>query len=128
MDKQTEKKLKLIFRKYPTVKLVYLFGSRARGDVGPLSDFDFAFYTTEKNAKKIFDLRLKLMTVISLLLKTDNVDVVALNSIENSELKYNIIREGKVILAKEPYKVLLEPKIMNEYFDFRQSLVLNKLI
>ncbi len=117
-------KIRIIFEKYPSIKLVYLFGSQARGNAGPLSDFDFAFYTTEKDSKKIFKLRLSLMTEISLLLKKDNIDVVALNSIDNSELKYNIIREGKVILEKEPYKVLIEPKILNEYFDFRQSLAL----
>ena len=59
MDKKTEKNLKTIFEKYPSIKLVYLFGSQARGDVGPLSDFDFAFYTTEKEQKNIFNFYLK---------------------------------------------------------------------
>lgn len=125
MDQRKEKKLRRVFEKYPKIKLAYIFGSQARGDAGPLSDFDFAFYTSEKDAKKIFNLRLKLMTDLSLLLKSDKVDVVALNTIENSELKYNIIKEGKLILEREPYKVAIEPKIMNEYFDFQMSWALN---
>lgn len=125
MDKRKEKKLRRVFEKYPKIKLAYIFGSQARGDAGPLSDFDFAFYTSEKDAKKIFNLRLKLMTDLSLLLKSDKVDVVALNTIENSELKYNIIKEGKLILERGPYKVAIEPKIMNEYFDFQMSWALN---
>lgn len=125
MDQRKEKKLRRVFEKYPKIKLAYIFGSQARGDAGPLSDFDFAFYTSEKDAKKIFNLRLKLMTDLSLLLKSDKVDVVALNTIENSELKYNIIKEGKLILEREPYKVVIEPQIMNEYFDFQISWALN---
>jgi len=46
-----------------------------------------------------------------------------LNLIEGPELKYNIIKEGKLIYEKEPYKVLIEPRILNEYFDFRMSLL-----
>ncbi len=127
MERKTEKQISLVFEKYPKIKLAYIFGSRARGDFGPLSDFDFAFYTTEKDKKKIFDTRLKLMTDLSLLLKSDNVDVVALNTIENSELKYNIINEGKLLLEKEPHKILVETRIMNEYFDFQMSLALNSV-
>ena len=37
-----EKGLAQIFREYQHVKLVYLFGSRAKNAVGPLSDYDFA--------------------------------------------------------------------------------------
>jgi len=30
-------------KRYPQIHLVYLFGSQAGGDVGPLSDIDLAF-------------------------------------------------------------------------------------
>ncbi len=125
MEKQTMeiKDLERIFAFYPEIKLVYLFGSRARGESGPLSDFDLAFYVDEKDKKKIFDLKLKLMDKISRSLKTDKVDVVMLNATESPEMKYNIIKEGNLIYCKEPYKVLVEPKILNEYFDFRDFLL-----
>lgn len=111
-----------IFEKYPQVKLVYLFGSQATGDVGPLSDYDFAVYLDEKNGRKKFDLQLEIMNDLSLQLKRDNIDVLVLNDIDSPELKYNIIRDGVVIFEKEPFKVLLEPKILNEYFDFQSLL------
>lgn len=111
-----------IFKLYPQVKLVYFFGSRARGANGSLSDYDFGVYLEEKDKKKRFDIRLRLMARLSSELRLDAVDVVILNDAESPELKYNIIKEGKVIYEKEPYKVFLEPRILNEYFDFMYGL------
>jgi len=121
------KSLKKIFELYPEIKLVYFFGSKATGKSGPLSDYDFAFYVEEKNKKQIFNLKLNLMDKISRELNTDKVDVVMLNTTEAPELKYNIIKNSKLIYEKEPYKVLVEPKILNEYFDFRSILLRHNL-
>lgn len=118
---------KKIFKKYPQVKLAYLFGSQANGTAGPMSDYDFAIYLNEKNSQKRFDVRLKLMSELSLLLKTDAVDVIVINDTESPDLKYDIIKEGKLLLEKAPYKLLVEPKILNEYFDFNLSLFKNNL-
>jgi predicted nucleotidyltransferase len=120
--------LKKAFLKIPAIKLVYLFGSQATGKAGPLSDHDFAFYLEEKNPKKRFELRLKLYGILSSHLKTDNIDVVILNDTDGPELKYAIITEGKLIYSKEPYNIMVEPRILNEYFDFREGLLRNKII
>jgi predicted nucleotidyltransferase len=104
------------------LKLVYLFGSQATGKTGPLSDYDFAVYLDEKEPKKRFDTRLKLIAEISEIFKTDKVDICVLNDIEGPELKYNIIKEGIVIFEKEPFKIIVEPRILNEYFDFYAGL------
>mgnify|MGYP001568347353 CR=1 FL=1 len=117
------KQLIPIFELYSQVKLVYLFGSRANGKIGPLSDYDFAVYLDEKDPIKRFDIRLGLMGKVSSVLKTDAVDLCVLNDVEGPELKYNIIKEGVLILEREPFKVLIEPKIMTEYIDFHDSLV-----
>lgn len=116
-------KLKTIFKLYPAIKLVYFFGSRAENQGGPLSDYDFAIYLDEKDKNRMFDIKFKLFDQLSRFLKTDRIDIVILNLAENSELKYNIIKEGKLIFEEEPFKVLLEPKILNEYFDFRLMLL-----
>ena len=63
------------------------------------------------------------MGKISSKLKTDAVDLCVLNDIEGPELKYNIIKDGVLILEREPFKVLIEPKIMTEYIDFHESLL-----
>ena len=118
---------KKIFKKYPQVKLAYLFGSQANGAAGPMSDYDFAVYLDEKDSAKRFDVRLNLMSQLGLLLKTDAVDVVVINDTESPDLKYDIIKEGKLILEKQPYKILIEPRILNEYFDFNLSLFKNNL-
>jgi predicted nucleotidyltransferase len=119
--------LNRIFKLFPEIKLVYLFGSQVSGKKGPLSDYDFALYLDEKEEKKMFEIKINLITQLSDILKTDKIDVVILNTVESPELKYNIIKEGKLIYQKEPFKVFLEPKILNEYFDFRLSLLKYKL-
>jgi predicted nucleotidyltransferase len=112
-----------LFLKYPKVKLVYFFGSQAKNEAGPLSDYDFAFYLEEKDTKKLFDLKLDLISNLSQILKTNKIDVVILNEIESPELKYNIIKEGKLIYEIEPFRLLIEPRILNDYFDFHYSLL-----
>jgi uncharacterized protein len=116
-------KLKSIFDDYPEIKLVYLFGSMASGSGSPLSDYDFAFYLDTKDNKRMHEIKFELFDRISRFLKTDKVDIVILNVTESPELKYLIIKEGKLIFEREPFKVIIEPYILNEYFDF-QSLLL----
>ncbi len=120
-------KIKKIFELYPQIKLVYFFGSKATGKGGPLSDYDFAVYADEKDPKKIFEIKIDLIVGLNRILKTDKIDLVILNT-AFPEMKYNIIKEGKILLEKEPYKILVEPKILNEYFDFRHMLLRNNLI
>lgn len=121
------KNLKNLFKEFPKIKLVYFFGSKAEGKGGPLSDYDFALYLNEKDITKVFELKFILMDKISRLLKTDKIDVVILNLVESPELKYNIIKDGKLIYECEPFKVLVEPKILNEYFDFHSMLLRHNL-
>ena len=117
-----KEKIMPIFNGYPEIKLVYFFGSKARGDSGPLSDYDFAVYADERKAVKVFALKFSLQDKISRALGTDKVDVVMLDITQGPEIKFNIIRDGKLIYEKEPYKIIIEPKILNEYFDFRALL------
>jgi predicted nucleotidyltransferase len=122
MNKEELKDLESIFNAYPVIKLVYFFGSKVSGKEGPLSDYDLAIYLDERDKKKIFDIKFALMDKVSRLFKTDKVDIVILNLTEGPELKYSIISQGKLIYEKEPFRLLVEPKILNEYFDFRYLL------
>jgi len=121
------KKLLPIFQKYEEIKLVYLFGSQATGKAGPLSDYDFAIYLDEKDKKRSLDIKLELLASISQALQTDKVDIVVLNIVDAPELKYNIIKEGKLIFERESFKVLVEPRILNEYLDFHMTLLRHNL-
>ncbi|MDP2909815.1 MAG: nucleotidyltransferase domain-containing protein [bacterium] len=127
MNEKELKKVLSIFKSYKKIGLVYLFGSRATGKVGPLSDYDFAVYLDEKDSKKRFDARLELMGKISRVFKTDAIDLCIINDIKSPEFKYNIVKEGKVIFEREPFKILIEPRILNEYFDFHCSLIEHNL-
>ena len=129
MDKVLIQQLNDIFKSFPEIKLVYFFGSKAAGDGGILSDYDFAFYLDidKKDRKKTYEIKVSLQDKISRYFKTDQVDIVIINSTQSPELKYNIIKNGKLIYKEEPFKVLIEPKILTEYFDFHESLVRHKL-
>jgi len=127
MKKTELSALKKIFEKIREVKLVYFCGSRAEGKSGPLSDYDFAVYVEPGGKKRRFDIRLNLMAELGRQLKTDHFDVVILNDLENTEMSYLIIAKGKLIFEREPYKVLVEPRILHEYFDYREMLIRNKL-
>jgi len=116
-------RLALIFKSYDEIKLVYLFGSKARQEYGTLSDYDFAIYFDTKDKKRMYDIKLELFDRISRFLKTDKIDIVILNLSESPELKYLVIHEGRLIFERKPFKIIVEPNILNEYFDF-QSLLL----
>lgn len=121
------KALKNIFQSEPRVRLAYLFGSAVAEEKGPLSDYDFAVYFGEKNSAKNAAAQIRLIVGLSEALGTDKIDVAVLDNIENPELKYNIIKEGRVIFEKGPARVILEPGVMNEYFDFHLLLLRNNL-
>ena len=112
-----------IFQEHPEIKLIYFFGSKATGESGPLSDYDFGIYTGERKTDKVFDLKFSLQDKISRALGTDKVDIVMMDIAQSPELKYGIIKDGELIYEKEPYRVLVEPKILNEYFDFHSLLL-----
>ena len=59
MDKVLIQQLNDIFKSFPEIKLVYFFGSKAAGDGGILSDYDFAFYLDidKKDQKKTYEIK-----------------------------------------------------------------------
>jgi len=122
MNNQQKKAVISLFKQTPSVKLAYFFGSKAIGTDGPLSDYDFAVYTNQQDVKEIYNLKFKLMADISRILQTNNVDVAMINLSKSPEFKYNIIKNGQLLVDKEPYRLLIEPTILNEYFDFYSQL------
>ncbi|MBI5091154.1 MAG: nucleotidyltransferase domain-containing protein [Candidatus Hydrogenedentes bacterium] len=122
MDNPVTEKVFPVFERFPGLKLVYFFGSRAAGDPGPMSDYDFAVYFDGLSNREIMDSQLSLLSELQKALATDAVDLVVLNTAEAPELKYEIIKNGLLIYDVEPYRVLVEPQILNEYFDFYDGL------
>jgi len=120
-------KLRAFFKTCSEIKLVYFFGSRSIQREGPLSDYDFAFYLDSRVIERMYKIKIDMIIKISRLFNTDKIDVVILNLADNPDLKYLIIKEGRLIYEKEPFKVIIEPRIFNEYFDFHKMLVKHNL-
>lgn len=107
---------------YNEIKLVYIFGSTAKNNRGALSDIDIALYLDGLDKAQMANLKLTLIAEFSRKLKTDQIDLVILNTSEKPELKYQILSEGELVYEQEPYRVVVEPRILNEYFDFQMIL------
>jgi len=117
-DKKMVNKVKEVIKKYPKIKLVYFFGSRANGRFNKNSDYDFAIYFNKETDKKMFETRIKLMDQLGTVLKNDKIDIVVLNQSEDPTLNFEILQTGKLIYDEDPYRVIVEPKLLNEYFDY----------
>ncbi len=114
---QACKKLIEFLSKKEHIRFAYLFGSVARGEEGKLSDFDLAVYLDESlNKDKMFDLQLKLISEITLILKTDKVDLVVMNDAPLL-LNYNIIKHGKLLKDDEKTRIRVERNILSSYLD-----------
>jgi len=75
-----EKELTEYFSSKDSVILAYLFGSTVRGDAGRLSDVDIGILVDENLSKKDhFDLELKLMGEIAVLINKNKIDLIVLN-------------------------------------------------
>lgn len=112
---------KKVFNKYPSIIAAYLFGSRARGDSSPISDYDFAVLLNDKTDKRKFtDLKLSLMGDLCAALKADNVDIVILNEAPVL-LKHRILRDRKVLFCRSHLKrIRYETGILIEYLDQKE--------
>ena len=102
---------------------IYLFGSRAQGVDGPLSDFDFGILL--RNPKVLFDLRQrkkiydKLYDIFSEQIKQlRDIDIVFLQD-AYLQLQYHAVSQGKIIYQSNS-KLLgdYKEKVIEQYADF----------
>ncbi|MGI0479387.1 type VII toxin-antitoxin system MntA family adenylyltransferase antitoxin [Geminocystis sp. CENA526] len=102
--------------KMPYIKMIILFGSRARGDIHDRSDWDFAISydreivekTMKNKASGWFAYSVDLNDIFEL--KTDRIDIVDLNVCSDFIAHY-IARDG----------VLIYEKNKGEFEDFKQQ-------
>ena len=112
--------LRSFFETERYVELAYLYGSTAEKKEGKLSDIDIGVYLNDKLDKnERFNLRLKLLSDLSLLLKTDKVDLVIINDTQVA-LNFEIIKANSpIFIRNREKKIELEQKIMSKYLDRR---------
>lgn len=110
----TLESLKDFFRHASMVKFAYVFGSRAREDVGVLSDIDIAVYLDRRLDP--FRYRLTLIEGLTRALKGADFDLVTLNDAPLT-LQYEIIREGKILKEDKRRRVDFETRVLSQYLD-----------
>lgn len=105
---------------FDKIKLLMLFGSRARGDNSENSDVDIAILLDDNYFEEInpLELRSELMVYYSDHLNNE-CDVILINE-ANSLLKYQIVKYGEIIYISDKlgYSTFYS-KIVREHFDFR---------
>ncbi len=105
---------------------VYLFGSRAQGRAGPLSDFDFAILMNKEGHRRgsrlydeIYDL---LSPFCHRTLENDVIDIIFLRDVP-LELRMHVVRYGKVLFDHNPSaRANFEAETVDAYCDFRPIL------
>ena len=118
----SQKSYQKIFQKYP-IQVAYLFGSQATGKTTKLSDYDFAVLLDKKVEKNQYSqYQLEIISELLKIVKTDHLDLVILNNLKIPLfLKYNVIKEGKVIYEKnktaENERKDLEFNILRRWLD-----------
>lgn len=95
------------------IKLIYIFGSYAKGTNDKNSDLDIAILLGEYTP---FD-KINLISELVRILGRDDIDVVILNN-SNLILKFQVVKYGKIVYMVSEYeKVIFESKTMDEYMD-----------
>ncbi len=85
-----------IFAVFPKVKIVYLYGSRARGDFRPDSDIDLAISAPDMDFSEFLLLRSRLGD-LPLIFK---IDVVHFEKLTEDALKRNILKDAVAFYKK----------------------------
>jgi predicted nucleotidyltransferase len=91
-----------LLEKLPNLKLLILFGSRARGEHKPDSDWDFAVLYEERSDRKDISSLLKIYTLLeqALEIPDDKIDVVDLKEC-SSILAHYVARDGQLLYEQE---------------------------
>jgi uncharacterized protein len=90
LPQKTVEALRSVFKRYPGVKKVILYGSRAKGTYKPGSDIDLAIVAPNLTTTD----RLKIENEIDDLLLPYKVDLCLFHQLENDELIAHIQRVG----------------------------------
>lgn len=122
VDEEMLKRLKAPLSSFREIDVVYLFGSRARGDSTQESDWDFAVLLS-KDFKDPYDL-VRLIDIIArdLGVSDEQINLVILNDAE-LELTYAVISEGLIVFERDvERRVDFEVLTLESYMDFKPVL------
>ncbi|WP_322488123.1 type VII toxin-antitoxin system MntA family adenylyltransferase antitoxin [Chloroflexus sp.] len=105
-----------IAQQYPAIQLVYLFGARVTGSIGPMSDTDLAILFDHTASEPA--LRAELTQRLAETLHSDELDIVILNQAP-IEFAYSVIAEGIALYQRSMLeRIEYEAKIISQYCDY----------
>lgn len=110
-----------ILNKDKLISFAYLFGSRAMQKASERSDWDIAVYIKDEYLEEnpIWQ-KFKIEDKLSSALKTDAVEVVILNYMDNPLLGYEIINRGSLIVDKDTQtRIKFEADTLGRYQDWQ---------
>lgn len=108
-----EKNINELLQKYH-IKLLYVFGSYAKGNNNQNSDIDIAVLLDDSYSAVD---KLNLIGDLTLIFKRDDIDLVILNT-ANPVLRHQIIKYGKIVYEEnQDTRVFFEVKVLSEYMD-----------
>ena len=110
---------------FPEVLLVYLFGSQVTGQVGPMSDFDFAVLLESPADRG--EILPRLSSALAAQLGGTHIDTVSLDN-ASPELAFAVISDGEVLYQRDvDTRVEYEARVMSVYYDYLPVLRLARL-
>jgi len=96
------------------IKLIYIFGSYAKGTNRENSDLDIAVYI--KGEPSVF-IKLDILDELVEIFSREDIDLVILNNAD-VELQFQVIKYGKVIHMEDLMtKVMFETRVASNYMD-----------
>jgi hypothetical protein len=106
--------LRTVFRRYPGVQAVYLFGSHAAGTARPDSDLDLAIVPRDASVREQ-----KLDIVTDLIRQgIDRVDLVFLDT-DDLVLQYEAVRYNRVVYQTPDFEPgTMYSYVIRRYLDF----------
>lgn len=114
--------LKAFFAARDDVEAAYLFGSLARGGVGPLSDVDVAvLLDRELDGRGRFDRQLDLAGRLAEVLEVERVDVVVLND-AGVALAHQAVVSGQLIMDRNGRAAEFELAALARYEDYLPAI------
>ena len=101
------------------VLFAYLFGSAAACDTIPQSDIDLAIYLRPSSSEQYLKREAELTGAFTSALRRPDVDVHILNALPHV-LQYEVLKEGTLILCKDPLeRVEFETRMMLRFFELK---------
>lgn len=108
-----KKHMETLIKNY-NIKLIYIFGSYAKGSNNDNSDLDIA---VSIEGEPDYLTKLDIIYDLVGILNREDIDLVILNDVDEI-LKFQIIKYGEIIYMQDLYtKVVFEASVMKEYMD-----------